>query len=128
MAKTSRVEYLIDRLSAGDITDDEWREIEDIVGRPSDYTPIIPGTDYDPIPAEPDMPESRETREWRERLEAKAASPLTRGSSIGDATTYPPVPQEALDFDARLKTLEAAMTDVMGKLKALETRLLGEKT
>lgn len=126
MAKTSRVEYLIDRLSAGEITDDEWREIEDIVGRPSDYTPIIPGTDYDPIPAEPDMPESRETREWLERH--RPPPRVNAGASIGDATTIPPIDPSLLDYDARLKTLEHAMTEVMGKLKALETRLLGEKT
>jgi len=110
MAKTSRVEYLIGRINSGEITDDEWAEVEEItMGRPADYTPIIPGTDYDPIPAEPDVPPPRHAET------PKSASPV-KGGFVYDPT------------DPRVAQLEATVIDLVRRVKALEDRVIGEKT
>jgi hypothetical protein len=117
MAKTSRVEYLIQRINSGEITDDEWTEVEEItMSRPADYTPIIPGTDYDPIPAEPDRPPRREAD--MPKTVSPLPAPVEEGSRLDGFAA----------IEHRLKTMEAAMTDIVRRLKALEDRIVGEKT
>ena len=111
MAKTSRVEYLIQRITDGELTDDELAEVQDIImGRPTDYTPIIPGTDYDPIP----------DADYRAAT-PKTASPLIR-SDLSDAGSV-----EAPREDPRVAQLEATVIDLVRRLKALEDRVIGEK-
>jgi hypothetical protein len=123
MAKTGRVEYLIDRINSGDITEDEWSEVEEIItmGRPMDYTPIIPGTDHEPIP-DVGGPSFREVPEPRYSTTPKDASPLSpapveEGSRLDGIAA----------IDHRLRTMEAAMTDIVRRMKALEDRIIGEK-
>lgn len=125
MPRTDRVEYLIKHF--GDLDDAELAEAREIaMGRPHDYTPIIPGTDADPV-RDPDYVDERlarnrdsgpkTPRSLEFDIDPAAAgvgeAPVGRGSRLEGLAA----------LEERLAMMEATVKDLYAKIKALEARM-----
>jgi hypothetical protein len=125
MPKTDRVDYLLQHF--GELDDGELAEAREIaMGRPHDYTPIIPGTDADPV-RDPDYVDEllarnrdggpKTPRSLEFDIDPAAASqrqaPVQRGERLEGLAA----------LEERLSMLEATARDLYAKIKALEARL-----
>jgi hypothetical protein len=118
MPKTARVDYLLKNF--GYLSDAEVEEVEKLVGRPTDYVPIIPGTDHDPV-REPEFAFGGPS--YNEVPEPRYSTSKAPGSLIKDDRP-PTFHKEDFQPDqVRLAQLEATVKDLFAKVSALERRL-----
>jgi hypothetical protein len=121
MPKTDRVEYLLRHF--GELDDGELAEAREIaMGRPHDYTPIIPGTDADPV-RDPDYVDEllarnrdggpKTPRSLEFDIDPVAAGKREHGFRLEGLAA----------LEERLSMLEATVRDLYAKIKALEARL-----
>jgi hypothetical protein len=111
MPKTDRVEYLLQHF--GELDDGELAEAREIaMGRPHDYTPIIPGTDADPV-RDPDYVGPKAPRSLEFDIDPVAAGKREHGFRLEGLAA----------LEERLSMLEATVKDLYAKIKALEARI-----
>jgi hypothetical protein len=133
MTKTARIAALLKVIAEhGYWTEAEQLEVEDIMGRDAGYIPE--GTEgwmqEDGVPRAYDKP-----RRFEPGQEVELSLTPLRGQHVHyDAETekFTAVPAGTtlanqlapIDLDARFKTIEATLTDVVRRLKALEERVI----
>lgn len=122
MATTQRIEELLAR--AGSWTEAEIKEAKEIaMGRDPGYMPEGTEDWMDGVPRAYDKP--RPKVEWQEMeltLTPKLDAPPMRPAEPKELAKSGLVPPP--EADARIKTLEATVTDLMRRLKALEERVI----